>query len=753
MGFPPFAARYIKFDIDSNHGGDNNFYGLSEVQFDGSLFGVELSASTFLTSASQGTAVGTLSTPSGDAADTFTYTLVGGDGSTDNDKFQINGDELQIGTFDFTGAADGAEFSVRIRSTGTPSGAEVDAALILTAIADSDSDGILDTWEEMWTDPNDPNRLDVLSGLGGANADGDSLTDLEEFNLRDQFPALDPTKADTDEDTLEDGAEVAGAGARPPTDPTNPDTDGDTLTDAVESNTGTFVGVSDTGTDPTVADTDGDGTGDALEVAGNTDPTDPTSFPAVQLVGLWRFDGNADDSSGLGNHGTLMGTPGPAFDSDVPAPLAGGQSLSFTTGSDHDEHVLVPHSPTLDTDGEITITAWIKPENNMWDGIIAKTPSVGPQNFPGNYELRTNNGNGALEFGWERTAAPGFEFLGPSSGAVLANEWAHVAFTAEAGGDYTYYIDGVPSGTGPMPDTFGSIKNTNPLYIGNRADLTTIEFHGLMDDVALFNGVLGEAQILKIMDGDFSDVGIGSSSLQLDIDLVGGELVIKWPSALGLLYNLRSIVDPSSAEPKDWPIYDGNMDIEADPPTNTLTIPLPPEPTRFFVIEEFPAPPVSLVSDDFENGQGAWTAGSDGAAGTNWELGSPSSGPGAANSGVTCFGTNLSADYEINANTWLRSPAIDLTGVGAATLHYAQFTDIEVMFDSGTVNILSAADDSLLVELETDIDGSTATWELVSQALPPEALDKVIKIEFRFESDEFGNLAGWFIDDFSVTVP
>jgi ferric-dicitrate binding protein FerR (iron transport regulator) len=35
--FPPFKARYIKFDINSNHGSDNNFYGLSEVQFYGEL--------------------------------------------------------------------------------------------------------------------------------------------------------------------------------------------------------------------------------------------------------------------------------------------------------------------------------------------------------------------------------------------------------------------------------------------------------------------------------------------------------------------------------------------------------------------------------------------------------------------------------------------------------------------------------------------------------------------------------------------
>lgn len=36
-GFAPFDAQFIKFDINSNHGGDNNFYGLSEVQFDGVL--------------------------------------------------------------------------------------------------------------------------------------------------------------------------------------------------------------------------------------------------------------------------------------------------------------------------------------------------------------------------------------------------------------------------------------------------------------------------------------------------------------------------------------------------------------------------------------------------------------------------------------------------------------------------------------------------------------------------------------------
>ncbi|MFN0126364.1 MAG: LamG-like jellyroll fold domain-containing protein [Verrucomicrobiales bacterium] len=722
----------------------------------GPVFGgpiIGLTPREFSSTVTQGSLVATLTaSDAGNPGDTYTYALVAGDGATDNGKFQVAGDQLQAGTHNFSLDPGGTTYSVRIQATGAPSGETGEAAFILTVRADSDADSLPDEYELLWA-----TDLTILSGLGGADADDDGLTDLEEFNLAGQYPTLDPTDDDSDDDTLKDGAELAGAGSRPPTDPTNADTDGDTLGDGVETNAGVFVSAGDTGTNPTAVDSDGDGSDDAAEVVFGSDPNNPNDFPPVQLVGLWRFEGNADDSSGLGNDGTLMGTPGPAFATDVPAALADGQSLSFTTGVNHDEHVLVPHAPSLDITGEITITAWIKPENNQWDGILAKAPSAGSSaNFPGNYELRTNNGGGSLEFGFELDPGPpDLIFLGPSSGSVPQNEWSHVAFTAEAGGEYHYYINGAEVGSGSMDAGFGSSTNTNPVYIGNRGDFTTIEFQGLMDDVALFNGVVGEAQIQKIMEGDFSDFGVGSGSrLQLDIEIVGGDLVIRWPSTLGNLYNLRSETDLSAGEPKDWPIFGGNMDIPATPPTNTLTIPLPADPTRFFVIEEFPAPPVPLFSDDFESGQGGWTVGSDGVAGTAWQLGTPSNvGPLTTNSGVNCFATNLASNYGDDANVWLRSPAIDLTGVGAATLNYAQFTDIEMNFDSGTVSVLNAADDSLIEEIEGGVDGFTSQWDPVRHRIPAAALGKVIKIEFRLQSDNFGPGAGWYIDDFLLTTP
>ena len=91
----------------------------------------------------------------------------------------------------------------------------------------------------------------------------------------------DPNKADTDGDSLNDGFEVE---PNPyVTDPNNIDTDGDRLTDAEE------IGNQNNQTDPTKEDTDGGGTSDAVEIALGLDPLNP-----------------ADDESG-GGGGTKIG--------------------------------------------------------------------------------------------------------------------------------------------------------------------------------------------------------------------------------------------------------------------------------------------------------------------------------------------------------------------------------------------------------------------------------------------------------------
>ena len=77
-------------------------------------------------------------------------------------------------------------------------------------------------------------------------------------------------------------------------------------------------------------------------------PSGVGMMSAAGIVAAYGFDEGAGptvgDSSGKGNTGTLVNST--AFSGDVPAAIGGGTSLTFSGGTN--DHVLVPHSTTLD---------------------------------------------------------------------------------------------------------------------------------------------------------------------------------------------------------------------------------------------------------------------------------------------------------------------------------------------------------------------------------------------------------------------
>jgi hypothetical protein len=307
---------------------------------------------------------------------------------------------------------------------------------------------------------------------------------------------------------------------------------------------------------------------------------------------------------------------------------------------------------------------------------------------------------------------------------------------------------------------------------GRRANATDTTTHsGGQDEVAIWlDRVLTEEEVASLWNSAITakPQPVVITELTHDRNPGGDEFVIKWLSKQGKLYNLRSETQPGDSGRIDWPLYDPAGDdryenIVAAPPENTLRLPQPADPFRLFVIEEFNAPPVTLVSYDFDNGPGDWVAGAVGAAGTVWEHGTPANvGPPAAHSGVQCWGTVIDAIYP-NApdGTWdeviLRSPEIDLTLAGGATLKFHHWADFEgPPFDWGTIRVLDAANDAELVVLEAEILSQfVPEWKEVKLTFPPAALGKVIKLEFSFTSDDVdsGPQAGWYFDDVVVTVP
>ena len=611
------------------------------------------------------------------------------------------GDSFPAATAGFTADAGGRDY-------------HIDVVAVRVDTTDADGDGLPDAWETAnGLDPNDNGDVDPDNGAAG-DPDNDNLSNLDERSA-----GTDPLESDTDMDGLLDGAETnTGTWASATdtgTDPLESDTDGDGLSDGVENPDLAFNPLApdqQPGTNPHLVDSDGDGMTDAEELTEGTDPTDENDVvaPDFVLVGdgaerPFETGGGADGWSGVSVLETAV-----IDKSTVPG---GGDTLEVTevsmlaaTGRALGNHHLVPL--LVNSSDEI---AWI-----------------GPQLTP------TQEGHNVFPI-------EGADLVDVSSETYRLGVWQWVDGADDtAGGTVAFAATG---GDGMFQQNLDGTLGLDAISIG---DIMSAGFSSGANgrdyhiDMALRNPEPPT-----------------TTPLRISADRANESLTIRWDSVGGKLYNLRSVTDPSLGARGSWPIYKDLENIEATPPENTLTLPMPPEPERFFVVESFPAPPQSVFFADFEDGLGAWAVGNDGVAGTDWQIGIPTVvGPVSAFGGVNCAGTNLEANYGEDANVWLLSPPIDLTNAGSATLSYAQWVDVEgIQFDYGTITVMDASNGATLAVLDDDMDDNTNEWEEFSTALPVEAFGKTIQIEFRLFSDDFPgtNFSGWYLDDVQITIP
>ena len=197
---------------------------------------------------------------------------------------------------------------------------------------------------------------------------------------------------------------------------------------------------------------------------------------------------------------------------DIPAALGSGQSLQL----DGSGYVLVEHSESLNLEETLTLAAWIKPVGDEgWDGILAKNPSAESlPNHAGNYEWRIHAGNRTLEFLAQQGDVNDTSPFSSTDAFVEEGQWTHVAVSVDAAetGDVKFYVNGALTADELYIENDFLPANENPLYIGNRADLTTTAFHGFLDEVRIYNTVLSDEEIANIAAGTASLLSAGRFS-------------------------------------------------------------------------------------------------------------------------------------------------------------------------------------------------------------------------------------------------
>lgn len=230
----------------------------------------------------------------------------------------------------------------------------------------------------------------------------------------------------------------------------------------------------------------------------------------ANLMAFWKFNGNANDSSGHGHNGALItGLVGSsatvATDGGVLPVLVAdrfgraGMAYDFKSGST----IEVPYSGELNPQN-ISICLWVKRHTTN----------------SGNYMLSLNRWNG-YKFQLQGNNFPFFTFqdsnngyhdVDANPGTVPQDVWTQVAMTY-TNGSMKFYVDGALVKTAAVTGTPITVSPAVNMSIGNELPKSFYNttnsadanyywgesfFIGSLDDVRLYNTVLSAAEILSI---------------------------------------------------------------------------------------------------------------------------------------------------------------------------------------------------------------------------------------------------------------
>jgi len=218
-------------------------------------------------------------------------------------------------------------------------------------------------------------------------------------------------------------------------------------------------------------------------------------LPRKGLVAHWAADGDARDSAGA-HHGKIG--KGVSFAADRHGKARGAFLFNGRSG-----FITVPDQNSLDTDDAFTLSAWIKPEAyqdeaGYYPMILNKWFSSGSQGH-GDYILGL-----VKETGRACLAVASGKAVDSITGVSAAPKgaWTHVAATFDRG-RMSLYVNGRLEAT----KVSGNVKRTDPaeyalddVKIGGLHH-DTYNFHGAIDDVAIWNRALSAEEIRGMFAG------------------------------------------------------------------------------------------------------------------------------------------------------------------------------------------------------------------------------------------------------------
>lgn len=204
------------------------------------------------------------------------------------------------------------------------------------------------------------------------------------------------------------------------------------------------------------------------------------------LVARYDLNGNANDSSGFGNHGAVAG---PILTSD-----RFGSPNSAYSFDGVDDYIQIPESTAFDSFA-FSISLWFRAESfPVQAGMLI---SKGQNNFEIHTAAEEFTGLSAMKF-LPRFVAEGvtMDWYTPADVYGLG-QWTHVVGVYNPGVDIQLYVNGIDVPLSGPNDLFNAPDNLLDARLGSRTD-GTLFFHGDIDDVRIYDRVLSASEVSEL---------------------------------------------------------------------------------------------------------------------------------------------------------------------------------------------------------------------------------------------------------------
>ena len=199
----------------------------------------------------------------------------------------------------------------------------------------------------------------------------------------------------------------------------------------------------------------------------------PSYVPSSGLVGWWPFTGNAIDSSGNGNNGTVNGAT-------LTTDRFGVSNKAYFFDGFNDNISL----SRINVSQAVTLSVWVKNKktSGYWRGIVT-TQNNNTQGF------LLQDASGSLKYDWTVSNGNGYYDLYNST-LIDTSKWVHIVGVITSDSMLIYYNGNLESQRGIGSRNLASTAN---LWFGSR--YSSEYFNGKLDDIGLWNRQLSNSEI------------------------------------------------------------------------------------------------------------------------------------------------------------------------------------------------------------------------------------------------------------------